>query len=229
VLPSGQKLASDLVAHHYLRTSPLPPVCTVANASAIFKRILEAVLCNCVQHRQLFCLHHLSCVKIAAFHFNIQYRKIKKNMVGTTVCCFGKKVRGENRSVRRCIVFVQQPDVLSPKVEAKSSHIFTQSPQNITVVCRIHCLACQDEFFVSIPLMSKKIINTRLTLFFTCMSFSVWASLNFPCTAHAFFSESLPNHFRVYVAPFPRFTQYLMNIRCRIHGEITSGMIHDCK
>jgi hypothetical protein len=29
--------------------------------------------------------------------------------------------------VRRCVVVVQQPVLLSPKIEAKSSHIFTHS------------------------------------------------------------------------------------------------------
>jgi hypothetical protein len=37
----------------------------------------------------------------------------------------------------------------SPKFGAKSSHIFTQSPQNVKVVCGIDCLACHNEFFVN--------------------------------------------------------------------------------
>jgi hypothetical protein len=41
---------------------------------------------------------------------------------------------------------MQQPVPLSPKFRAHSSHIFTQSPENITVVCGIDCLVCQDEF-----------------------------------------------------------------------------------
>jgi hypothetical protein len=38
----------------------------------------------------------------------------------------GKKFPGEKGSVLRCVV-MQQPDLLSPKFGAKSSHIFTQS------------------------------------------------------------------------------------------------------
>jgi hypothetical protein len=33
------------------------------------------------------------------------------------------------------------------KAWVKSSNIFTQLPQNATIVCGIDCLACQDEFF----------------------------------------------------------------------------------
>jgi hypothetical protein len=40
---------------------------------------------------------------------------------------FGTKLSAEMGSVRWCIVVMQQPVLLSPKVEAKSSHIFTQS------------------------------------------------------------------------------------------------------
>jgi hypothetical protein len=58
--------------------------------------------------------------------------------------------------VRRCVVVIQQPVLLSPKFGAKSSNIFTQSQQNVTVVCGIDCLACQDELFVNNPLKVKE-------------------------------------------------------------------------
>jgi hypothetical protein len=40
----------------------------------------------------------------------------------------GKKFPGGKGIVRRCVVVMQQPVLLSPKFGAKSSHIFTQSP-----------------------------------------------------------------------------------------------------
>jgi hypothetical protein len=43
---------------------------------------------------------------------------------------------------------MEEPVILLPKLGAKSSHIFTYLPKNITVVCGIDCLACQDEFFM---------------------------------------------------------------------------------
>jgi hypothetical protein len=41
---------------------------------------------------------------------------------------FGKKFLGENGSVRRCVVAIQQPVLSSPNFGEKSSHIFMQSP-----------------------------------------------------------------------------------------------------
>jgi hypothetical protein len=39
---------------------------------------------------------------------------------------FRQKSPGGKGSVRRCVVVMQQPVLLSPKFGAKSSHIFTQ-------------------------------------------------------------------------------------------------------
>jgi hypothetical protein len=52
----------------------------------------------------------------------------------------------------------------SPFVAKVSSHIFMQSPQNVTVVCGIDCLACQNEFFVNNTLDAKE--NDEHTLDF---------------------------------------------------------------
>jgi hypothetical protein len=41
---------------------------------------------------------------------------------------FGQKVPGEKGSVRRPVVVMQQPVLSSPKLVAKSSQIFAQSP-----------------------------------------------------------------------------------------------------
>jgi hypothetical protein len=49
------------------------------------------------------------------------------------------------------------------KFGAKSSHICTQSLQNVTVVCRTDCLACQDEFFVNNPLDVKGPLSVHLS------------------------------------------------------------------
>jgi hypothetical protein len=46
---------------------------------------------------------------------------------------------------------MQQPVLLSPKFGAKSSHIFTQSPQNVTGVCGIDCLPARTKFFCEQP------------------------------------------------------------------------------
>jgi hypothetical protein len=51
---------------------------------------------------------------------------------------------------------MQQPVILLSKFGAKSSHIFKQSPLNVTVVCGIDCLVFQYEFFVNNPLDGKE-------------------------------------------------------------------------
>jgi hypothetical protein len=66
---------------------------------------------------------------MTAFQFYLQWEKQKKVgwMVGDSHVVFGQKFPGENGSVRWCVVIMQQPVLLSPKFEAKSSHILTQS------------------------------------------------------------------------------------------------------
>jgi hypothetical protein len=90
MLPSGTGAAIWLetnfgtTGHNHPRSSPLPRVWTVPNASALFKCILEVVFCEGVQHRLRFCLDHLSCVKMAAFQFYRQSEKQKSNVGGGT-------------------------------------------------------------------------------------------------------------------------------------------------
>jgi hypothetical protein len=93
------------------------------------KYSLEVVFCEGVQHRLLFCLHHLNCVRLAAFRFYLQLGK-RKSMVGgdDRHVVFGQKFPDENGSVRWCVVIMQQPVILLPKFRAMSSHIFMQSP-----------------------------------------------------------------------------------------------------
>jgi hypothetical protein len=115
------------------------------------KCILEVVFCESVQHRLRFCLDHLNCVKMAAFQFYLLSGKQRtvKWVGNDSHVVFGYKFFDERESVRRCVIVMQQPVLLSPKFGAKSSHIFTQSPLNVTVVCGIDCLAYQGEPFVN--------------------------------------------------------------------------------
>jgi tRNA U34 2-thiouridine synthase MnmA/TrmU len=62
---------------------------------------------------------------------------------------FCQRFLGEKQSVKRFVVVMQQPVLLSPKLGAKSSNVFTQSPKNATIACGIDCLALQDEVFVN--------------------------------------------------------------------------------
>ena len=64
---------------------------------------------------------------------------------------FRQKLLGEEGSVRRDVVMVKRLGLLPPKFGATSSHVFTQSPQNITLELGFHTLACWDKFFVHNP------------------------------------------------------------------------------
>jgi hypothetical protein len=57
---------------------------------------------------------------------------------------FRQKLLGEDESGRR----VKQRGLFSPKFGATSSHVFTQSPQNVAVELEIHSLVWWDKFFV---------------------------------------------------------------------------------
>jgi hypothetical protein len=52
------------------------------------------------------------------------------------------------------------------------------------------------------PLDVKKMMIMLLTLLFTCLAFSVLVSLDFLCTAYAFFSERSSNHSRGLIRTF---------------------------
>jgi hypothetical protein len=80
----------------------------------------------------------------------------------------------------KCETVRRRHGKLSPNFGAKSSHIFTQSPQNVTVVCGIDCLACQDEFFVDNPPYVKGKYEHALDFALQlCRLFSVSESLDF--------------------------------------------------
>jgi hypothetical protein len=60
---------------------------------------------------------------------------------------FRQKLLDEDGSVWRGVVLVKQPGLFSPKFGAASSHVFTQSPQDVAVEPGIHSLACLDQCF----------------------------------------------------------------------------------
>jgi hypothetical protein len=67
---------------------------------------------------------------MAAFQSCIQSRKERKvELKGDDrYVVFGKKSQGEEESVRRCVVMMQQSILLSPNFGEKSPQIFMQSP-----------------------------------------------------------------------------------------------------
>jgi hypothetical protein len=68
--------------------------------------------------------------------------------VGVDSHFFRQKLLGKVGSVERGVVMLKQPGMFSPNFGARSSHVFTKSPQKVAVEGGIHNLACLDEFFV---------------------------------------------------------------------------------
>jgi hypothetical protein len=106
----------------------------------------------------------------------------------------------------------QQPALLTPEFGAKSSHIFTQSPQNVTVVCGIDCSTCQDEFFVKNHLDIKQSDEHALDFSLHLphilrSSLKPSMPLTHSHTAHAFFPIACLIIARVSALLSARFTQ----------------------
>jgi hypothetical protein len=215
LLPSGQKLTLGLLSI----TITLFPVLLPS-----FKCILEVMFCEggiLPQSPQLCQNGGLSVLS------SISETEKSRVGAGNSHAVFGQKFPGEKESGRWCVVVMQEPVLLSPKFGVKSSTIFIQSPKNVTVVCKIDCLACQEEFFVNNPpddylyvldfiLHPPHLFHSRL-------------SLEFPCMAHASSPNACLIIARVSVALFLRFAHCLMLFLCQIHREIASGRIHDSK
>jgi len=79
---------------------------------------------------------------------------------------FHQKLLSEDGSVRQGVVMVKQPGLFSLKFGVMSSHVFTQSLQNVAVEPGIHSLACWDKFFVHNPLDVKESDDHALDIAF---------------------------------------------------------------
>ena len=76
-----------------------------------------------------------------------------------------------NSRVRTEAFMLKQPSLFSPKFGATSSHILTQSSQNVAVEPGIHILACWDKFFAHILLDAKESNDNALDIAFQLSGF----------------------------------------------------------
>jgi hypothetical protein len=121
------------------------------------ERFLEVLFCSSVKHPRRFGLDLLNGIKLAflqlQFHFWKQKKVTGRQIRGVQwVGCeshfvLRQKLLGEDKSVRRGVVMVKQPGLFLPKFGATSSHVFTQSPQNVAVELGIQILAFWDRCF----------------------------------------------------------------------------------
>jgi hypothetical protein len=180
-----------------------------------------------------FCLVHVSCVKIVALQFLSSIAVTEKYRVGggRQSCCFWSKIPWWKRKCKTARCRDTTASSFAVKVLGRIlPHIFTQSPQNVTIVCRIDCLPYQDEFFINNPLYVKENdehapdFPLQLSRFFH--SRWVWTF----CVRLMLSSQNACLIIaRVSAAFLPRFAQNFMLFLCRIHREIASGQIHDSK
>jgi hypothetical protein len=182
VLPSGQKLTLDLLATISLEVvsfhayAPLP-------ALVIFNCILEVVFCEGVQHRLR---------SVYQFIFSRGNRKGEGGW-GTIVKLFLVKnslVKNEvwDGALSWCYsqFFCRQSSGWSRSTFSRNRRRTLQECAKLTIRPARKCS------LRAISLMPKKMIS-MLTTFHMSRLFSVSVSLDFQCTAHAFFPECLSN------------------------------------
>jgi hypothetical protein len=127
--------------------------CTYAPFPALlpfFKCILEVVFCKGVQRRSRFCLNHLSCIKMAAFQFYLQSGK------QTKVGWVWLKIPWLKRKCGMVHCHDATASSFVTNVQGKIFTHFHAVAIKVIVVCRIDCLACQDEYLVNNPLDVKE-------------------------------------------------------------------------
>jgi hypothetical protein len=62
------------------------------------------------------------------------------------------KLYGFQGCVGGCIVMINEPVVVAPKLLSFSSHIFSQGSQGVTVKVRVDCIVRRNKFTVNNPL-----------------------------------------------------------------------------
>jgi hypothetical protein len=112
-----------------LEVVPFHAIAPFSAILALFKCILGVLFCEGVQHRLRFYSITSPLPKWRPFSsiFNRGNRKLGW-VEDNSRLISGQKFPGKKGSVRRCVVVMQQPVILSPKFEAKFSHICIQSP-----------------------------------------------------------------------------------------------------
>jgi hypothetical protein len=199
-----------------------------------FKCILKVVFCKSVQHRPRFCLGHLNCVQMSAFHFYLQSGKQQSQSQASRVgegrlSCFWSKVPWWKRKYEtgRCRNATVSSFVAKVRGEVFASH---SSMWNwlLGLPGQIFCEQspwCQRKWIAWSWLCSLPVSPFPVSL-------SLDMPFEHPCTAHAFFSEGWSNHCqglrRTLSEICTGFGAHSL-ILYQIHRDIPSGLIHDSK
>jgi hypothetical protein len=157
------KLPIRPIGRHHLRSSSLPHVDTGPTACSIFGRLpegpflLEGEAHSAIRPSQWYQNGVIS-ASILFLEIGQSHRVPDQGSTvgeGWQPFLFRQKLLGEVENVRRDVVMVEQPGVFSPKFGATSSHVFTQSTQNVAVEPGIHSLSCWDRCFALTQLLYK--------------------------------------------------------------------------
>jgi hypothetical protein len=178
-----------LTGHHDSWRSPLPRVCAVPSASAIFKLILEIVFGESVQYRLWFCLDYLNSVKMTAFQFYFQWGK-QKSMMGEwrQLCCFWSKIPW---CERKCETVRCREATASSSVSKARGKVFAHfhvvavkrnSSMWIWLLDLPERILCEQSSWCH-----RRMMSMLLTLPFICPEPSM--PFKHLCTSHAFFHE----------------------------------------
>jgi hypothetical protein len=136
------------IGRHHPQSSSLPHVDTGLTVTSIFGTLpgspflSECQALSAIRPGSPHCYQ----TSFSFIHGNRKKSQGAKSM-DESQFIFRQKLLGEDGSVRGGVVMVKQSCLLSPKFGATSSHVFTQSPQNVAVEPGIHSLVCRDRCF----------------------------------------------------------------------------------
>jgi hypothetical protein len=139
--------------------APLPTLLPV------LKCVLEVMICEGVQH----CLHLR---QNRGFELLFWIRETEKRMVRSgwqLCCCFWSNIPGQKRKCE----MVCCDATASASVAKVQDEVFAHLPAvavKVTVLCKIGCSVCQDEFYVNNPHDVKQMMSMFLTLLLVCLA-----------------------------------------------------------
>jgi hypothetical protein len=142
--------------------------------------------------------HRLNCVNMVAFPFYLQSGKQRKvGWVGNNShVVFGKKKKspGENGSGDSVLSWCNNQFLCRQNL-GQILHTFSCSRcKDITVVCRMECLACNNELFVNNPNDVKENYEHALYFAFSCLTSFDLSGFGLSIYSSHFFPEHLSNH-----------------------------------
>ena len=171
----------------------------------LLKTVLELTFRDGLEYARRIILNRRFVIESLSFEWFFEFWKQPKvtgSYVGTVrrlskECdtVFTQKLLQKIRWMRWRIIVMEKPVITWPKVQAFSSHCFTQTFQNLNVVFFIDCLTCRCIFVVHNNFIIEKSFNIDFTLL------RLWRAIFEPlvpllslCYAYTFVYKGLLHH-----------------------------------